>query len=170
LKIKRESACNGTTTSVGDIMKLFSGLLVTAMMFAAPAWADEPKAQISDVFNQEVSRAAPIDWFENFVVSSETLENRSLLTSPQTESEEFGLEWTRSGRWGLTLDVVRRDGDQVSALPENEFSAGAFYQFSPSFRLGGGISISGERQIEDSSRFADEEAETNVRIESAFSF
>jgi len=92
------------------------------------------------------------------------------VSSPSTELDEFGLKWTGAGRWGLTLDVIRREGDQVSALPDREISAGAFYQFSPSFRLGGGISISGEKLSDDASRFADEEAETNVRIESAFSF
>ncbi|ACT57712.1 NtrZ family periplasmic regulatory protein [Hirschia baltica] len=151
-------------------MKLFAGLLISAAMFAAPAWADEPQVVESTVAEFETN-SAPIKWYESFVYkANEDAEKKSFLVAPTTETDEFGLAWSGNGRWGLTLDMTRRSGDDVHVLPEEEITAGAFYQFSPRFRIGGGISIGGERLSQDTSSWVDQENETGVRIESAFSF
>lgn len=151
-------------------MKLFAGLLLTAAVCAAPAWADEPKVVEAPIAAFDTD-TAPIKWYESFASTADKdIDKEARLVAPTTETDEFGLAWSGKGRWGLTLDMTRRSGDDVRLLPEQEISAGAFYQFTPRFRLGGGISIGGEKLTSDSSRWVDQENETGVRIESAFSF
>ena len=151
-------------------MKILAGLLLSAAFLAAPAWADEPQANGAIAAEIETS-TAPIKWYENFVQKiGEDKDKKSYLVAPTTETDQFALSWNNNGRWGLTLDMTRRSGDHVSILPEEEISAGAYYQFSPRFRIGGGISIGGEKLSQNTSRWDDQENETGVRIESAFSF
>lgn len=151
-------------------MKFFAGLLITAALCAAPAWAEEPSVVDAPAAASETS-IAPIKWYENFVYKAdEGAEKKAFLVAPTTQTDEFGLIWSGKGRWGLTLDMTRRYGDDVRILPEQEFSAGAYYQFSPRLRIGGGVSIGGEKLSSDASHWANEENETGVRIESAFSF
>lgn len=152
-------------------MKLFAGLFISAALIAAPAWADEPVKADAPAIVTDVKPTAPIKWYESFVYRADkNFDSQSLLVAPTTETDEFGLVWGGKGRWGLTLDMTRRQGDDVHILPGEEISAGAFYQFSPRFRIGGGISVGGEQLSKDASRWDDQENETGIRIESAFSF
>ncbi len=147
-------------------MKYVAGLLCIAALCATPALADEPDvASVTNLPSPKVSEG-PIKWFENFATSEVSTPEKDLLT-PDLETDKFALTWNGSGRWGLTLDVTRRSENQI--LPQEEIQAGAYYQITPRFRFGGGISIGG-KELSDASRWTSDEAETGVRIESAFTF
>ncbi|MEM8919794.1 MAG: NtrZ family periplasmic regulatory protein, partial [Pseudomonadota bacterium] len=80
---------------------------------------------------------------------------------------EVQLEWKGSGRWGLNLDLTSRSNNLL--LPREELSARAFYQVTPRFRFGGGLSFQSDG-IGDTSNWSQDDMEAGVHIESAFSF
>lgn len=91
------------------------------------------------------------------------------------EKDQLELLWKPGGKWGITLDLTSRADNQV--LPREELAAGAYYQVTPRFRFGGGVTVKGDALSDSLTKpgatfrdFKDEVSETSVRIESAFSF
>jgi hypothetical protein len=124
----------------------------------APAGADaEPPQQSSPLnlgfgFNKSVERPA--------------------LPFAPIEKDQVELTWRPGGKWGINLNLTSRADNEV--LPREELAAGAYYQVTPRFRLGGGVTVKGDSLTESFGKpgvdFKEEVSEATVRIESAFSF
>lgn len=88
------------------------------------------------------------------------------------EQDQLELSWKPGGKWGITLDLTSRSNNEI--LPREELAAGAYYQVTPRFRFGGGVTVKGDALSSSLSdprtNFKDEVSETSVRVESAFSF
>lgn len=166
------SAChNSCSGGLSMIKSVITPLVLAAGFLGLPAFADE-KSEATSVVSVEsefVGPAAPLDWYAGFA-STQAEPEDGLIVSAPIESDTFALNWNGSGRWKLTLDVTRRSENPI--LPEEEIAAGAYFQVTPRFRFGGGISFSGEDVMTDTSKWMgdDDNGEANVRIESAFSF
>lgn len=97
---------------------------------------------------------------------------RSALPLGPIEKDQLELSWKPGGKWGITLDLTSRSNNEV--LPREEVAAGAYYQVTPRFRFGGGVTLKGDALSSSLSQpggnFKDEVSETSVRVESAFSF
>jgi hypothetical protein len=107
----------------------------------------------------------------NFGLSKST-EERPLLPLAPIEKDQVELSWRPGAKWGITLDLTSRSDNQV--LPREEMFAGAYYQVTPRFRFGGGVSVKGDSLSSSitnpRSDLKDEVSEATVRVESAFSF
>ena len=147
----------------------FKALITMAAVLtvsATSAFADEATAL--DLLNPSVGPTASsgAEWYEAYAFEESDKRDIAEITS-SIETDEFELAWSGVGRWGLSLDLTRRSENPV--LPEEEITAGAFYQLTPRFRFGGGISIGG-KELSGAESWTDEENKTGIRIESAFSF
>ena len=157
---------------MGVGMKYVASVLALLVLSAAPALADDDKSAKSTpdtlgVFQVQPLIEGDLNWYQGY--ASETSDSRdNFVVSTPVETENFGLNWSSTGRWGLTLDVTRRTENPV--LPQEEIDAGAYFQVTPRLRLGGGIRFRGD-DVTDTNRWTgNEDRETDVRIESAFSF
>ncbi len=107
----------------------------------------------------------------NFGLSKST-EERTLLPIAPIEKDQVELSWKPGAKWGITLDLTSRSDNQI--LPREEMFAGAYYQVTPRFRLGGGVGMKGDSLssslTKPGSDFRQELSEASVRVESAFSF
>jgi hypothetical protein len=103
---------------------------------------------------------------------SKSTEERPLLPVAPIEKDQVELSWKPGAKWGITLDLTSRSDNQI--LPREEMSAGAYYQVTPRFRFGGGVTVKGDSLSSSltnpRSDFKPDVAEATVRVESAFSF
>jgi hypothetical protein len=155
-------------------------LCLAASLMAAPAFAQVGKdgrpapAAPQTLSNQNLSSQPQTEQPSprlNFGLSKST-EERPLLPIAPIEKDQVELSWKPGAKWGITLDLTSRSDNQV--LPREEMFAGAYYQVTPRFRFGGGVSVKGD-SLSNSitnprSDFKEEVSEATVRVESAFSF
>ena len=144
-----------------------------AALFCAPALADDTtekeSAVESSVFTVQGLNDSDLNWYRGYASKISDTSDSFTLTAP-VETDNFGVTWKGSGRWGLTLDVTRRSESPVPVLPQEEIDAGAYFQVTPRLRLGGGIRFRGD-DVTSANRWAEtDDRETDVRIGSAFSF
>jgi hypothetical protein len=103
---------------------------------------------------------------------SKSTEERPLLPIAPIEKDQVELLWKPGAKWGITLDLTSRSDNQI--LPREEMSAGAYYQVTPRFRFGGGVTVKGDSLSTSlsnpSSDIRRNDAEATVKVESAFSF
>lgn len=166
-------------------MRAFAGLLcLSAALTAAPAMAQakdvaQPQSGPNNLTNAPKASEAPADaakpnafnfgFIDNLKIGRST--DRPAAGLAPIEKDELELNFRPGGKWGLTLDLTSRADNSV--LPREEVAAGAYYQFTPRFRFGGGVALKSDSL---SSSFASPEAwrqqdaEASVRLESAFSF
>jgi hypothetical protein len=83
------------------------------------------------------------------------------------EKDQLDFAWRPGGKWGLTLDLTTRGQNDV--LPREELQAGAYYQVTPRFRFGGGLTLKGD-SIRSPDSWKAEQPDAGVRLSSAFSF
>ena len=67
----------------------------------------------------------------------------------------------------MNLDVVSRVVE--SPLPREEMRAGATYQFTPRFSLGGSLTV-GANELDDASQWKEQDIEAGVRLKTTFKF
>jgi hypothetical protein len=112
------------------------------------------------VLIEDRGSASALPWYERFTLAPS--ETRSVWAQP---SDEFHLQ--AGDRWGVTLGYVA-PARGAQGVDLEDFSAGAFYEFSEHFRFGGEVRFtSPEEQVfgEDGQDKAPE-----IRFESAFRF
>ncbi len=115
----------------------------------------------------ETEQAQP-EWYRQFTLSEP--EKGEIETNPAIQSvpdEDLRLEWLNSGRWEFAIDLRSRPDD--SPLPREEMSAGATFQITPRFSIGGDVSL-GAEELDDSSKWREQALETGIRLRSAFKF
>lgn len=114
----------------------------------------------------ETDKAEP-DWYRQFTIvvpPSSVEDNLAIQSSP---SEDFGLNWAEAGRWQFSFDMRSRPKD--SPLPREEMSAGATFQITPRFSVGGDVSV-GADELEEGTDLNGDDVEAGVRLRSAFRF
>ncbi|MEM1106833.1 MAG: NtrZ family periplasmic regulatory protein [Pseudomonadota bacterium] len=137
---------------------------------AAPAAAQE--AAFLDPLNIDAptlaeTEAATPDWYHQFTIAAPpdtTGETAALRNLP---SQELSFNFNEGSRWQFSIDLTSRPS--ASALPREEMSAGAMFQVTPRFSVGGDVSV-GADELEDRSDWSGEDVETGVRVRSAFKF
>lgn len=138
---------------------------------AGAAHAQERPAPAAVGVTADAASATP--WYQRFTTSNGVTES---ITGDAEDDRVLAPAWTLSQRWGVTLDV--REAQRIERLPEggrgDQASLGAFYQFTPSVRVGGEVSVEAPERpaagIATSPTETDEEPRADVRIESAFRF
>ncbi len=141
---------------------------VAALATAGVAHAQQaPAAQVAPA--AESSRAA-VPWYQRFTTSHGVTES---ITGQSENDRILPPAWTLNQRWAVTVDV--REAQHIERLPEgsrgDQASVGAFYQFTPSMRVGGELSLeSPDRPVALSPAERETEPRAGVRIESAFRF
>jgi hypothetical protein len=149
-------------------LNAFVGLVALAASAACgPAFARETRPTAVTPAPQ----TAQAPWYERFTFGSELRDGANAWV-PRGESRTSAVVDSRS-RWGVTFGVNQearaalapRAGQSTSRA-----SAGAFYQVSPKFRVGGAVTIPDE-QLSVSQRRDDKKArEPGVKVESAIRF
>jgi len=160
-------------------MKTFAQIAIFAAAMATPAFAQvapaSPGVSLADAARTgtEIRKQAEGDKFSLGVIDKLTV-NRS-AERPTTAlapigSEQVEFAWRPGGKWGITVDLTQRAQNEV--LPQEELSAGAYYQVTPRFRFGGGVTLNGNSIKSAADTWAEKESESGagVRIESAFQF
>lgn len=174
-------------------MRTIAGLIcLSATLFAASAFADPQVAPQGDAritsgsltdttrpagsrpstanLNAQMPSTVGNSWIDRLSVTRSA--DRPILPLAPIETDQLALSVRPGSNWGITLGLTTRQPNDL--LPQEEFKAGAYFQVSPNFRFGGGVTLNG-----DSLRSAAEgwqtsrsskDAEAGVRIESAFSF
>ena len=161
-------------------MRISTSLLSLAVvtLVAAPAFAQgQPASPLSqagrEVKASEEEKSPQIN-FGLGLSRGET--ERSLLPIAPITKDSVALSWKPTSNWDVTLDLTSRSQSTLpnQIFPREEVTAGVTYQVTPSFRLGGGVTVKGDSVAESlsntASNFGKEGNEASVRIESAFSF
>ena len=79
------------------------------------------------------------------------------------------LEWdSKKARWGLKLDLDQQVGRPLS-YTERDVQAGAYYKITPSFRVGGAVSL-GAMNADERQTAVPADRAPKVRLETAFKF
>ena len=79
------------------------------------------------------------------------------------------LEWdSKKARWGLKLDLDQQVGRPLS-YTERDVQAGAYYKITPSFRVGGAVSL-GPMNLDERQTAIPADRAPKVRLETAFKF
>lgn len=117
------------------------------------------------------AQSAQAPWYERFTFGSEVRDGANAWV-PRGELKAAVKVDPRS-RWGMTFGVQQ---DPTTALtPRNGQNsgrtlAGAFYQVSPKFRVGGEVVVPNEQLGVSQSRERSQRREPGVKVESAFKF
>jgi hypothetical protein len=114
--------------------------------------------------------ASAVPWYQRFTTSNGVTEQ---ITGQSENDRRLAPAWTLNQRWGVTLDV--REAERIERLPEvsrgDQASVGAYYQFTPSMRVGGQLSVETPETAPITAQPQEhEEPNAGVRIESAFRF
>jgi hypothetical protein len=115
---------------------------------------------------------AGVPWYQHFTTNSGLA---PALTGDIQNDQSISPTWTLNPHWGVTVDVrqAQRMERSLDGGHGDQTSLGAYYQFTPSVRLGGEFSVETsprpgtpdaliQRQLD--------EPRANVKIESAFRF
>ncbi|MGE0046628.1 MAG: NtrZ family periplasmic regulatory protein, partial [Hyphomonadaceae bacterium] len=118
-------------------MQLRSAFLFASAVFvtagvAAPAAAQESVQERNAV-------RAEVPWYERFTYSQGAPETLSGV-GPQ---DRRGVQaWQPTTRWGVTVNLREAARTPVVPVPgDRETAVGAYYQFTPSVRVGGQVSV-----------------------------
>jgi hypothetical protein len=157
-------------------MRTFVGIFIFAAAVSSPAFAQVApstsgvlaEAGAAPAHQKPEEKGFSLGVIDRLTVSRSAERPASALAPIGSEQVEFA--WRPGGKWGITLDLTSRAQNEV--LPQEELSAGAYYQVTPRFRFGGGVTLNGDsiKSAADEWKKKESDAEAGVRIESAFSF
>lgn len=147
-----------------------SALLIAGAVLATAGAAHAQSAGVAA--NQAVQAAqdrASTPWYQRFTTSNGATES---MTGQAENDRQIQPSWTLSQRWGVTVDLREAQRtDTIEGGRGDQASVGAYYQFTPSVRVGGQVSLeSTERPGAAVAPRQVEEPEAGVRVESAFRF
>lgn len=113
-------------------MRILRQILAIATVWVAAGtmtWADEPES-LSEPLSVT---SAELPWYRSFTLRSSEIEDGAFMRLKKPD-----LEFRAGNQWGLSVGM-----DEQDPLLEarDRMSAGAFYEFSPRFRLGGELSF-----------------------------
>lgn len=133
---------------------------------AGLAHAQETPALTTEI---NVNRAA-VPWYQRFTTSNGLTET---ITGERENDRQLPPAWSLNQRWGVTVDVTEPAHVEhgPDGLRGQQTAVGAYYQFTPSARLGAEVRVE-DNSVPSASLRADQRVEPSagVRIESAFRF
>ncbi len=112
---------------------------------------------------------AETPWYERFTYSHGPTETMTGIGPSDRVSQPA---WSLTRRWGVTVDTSRaeRVGRAGRAVDAPETAVGAFFQFTPSVRVGGQVSVREAEPVPAQPQAENDGASSGVRLESAFRF
>lgn len=142
---------------------LFASAVFVTAGVAAPGIAH---AQEESVAERNAVRAE-VPWYERFTYS----QGPSDAVSGIGQSDRRGVQaWQPTTRWGVTVNLREAARTPLAPVPGDETAVGAYYQFTPSVRVGGQVSLGVRQEPAAPTRPSQEEPAAGVRLESAFRF
>ncbi len=138
---------------------------LVACVIAAPATARE----LRPVASTPAPQAAQAPWYERFTFGSEVRDGANSWL-PRGETRASAVV---SSRWGVTFGVNQEARAALAPRAgesSGRASAGAFYQVSPKFRVGGAVTLPDEQLGVSQRRDERKSREPGVKIESAVRF
>lgn len=156
----------------GDVVRP-STLVIAGAAVLATAGVAHAQERVLAPAGVAADTGSATPWYQRFTTSSGVTES---ITGEVENDRLPAPAWALSQRWGVTLDV--REAQRIERSPEggrgDQASLGAFYQFTPSVRFGGEVSVEAPERpsagIAAAPTTTDEEPRAGVRIESAFRF
>ncbi|MEM0985706.1 MAG: NtrZ family periplasmic regulatory protein [Pseudomonadota bacterium] len=149
----------GTSVICGFLM------LATPIAFADEAMVTAPEPlDLVDAGNVSLNEAPA--WYQQFTVTDPGFVTPEAALEGYTQ-KDLKLQWLKTGRWELTLDLTSRN--DLSALPREEMAAGATFQITPRISVGGDLSV-GAQELDDQSEWENQDIEAGIRLRSAFRF
>lgn len=140
---------------------IVSTLCIGAAFMASSAFADSKPS----VPRSNGQAAAP--WYERFTFGSEVDSGVNAWT-PRGESKA-SLKFSPKSKWGVTFGM-QEPSRGSSDLQKSQASAGAFYDFSKNFRVGGQVVMPQDALTPLSPIKKDKQSGPSVKVESAFRF
>jgi hypothetical protein len=161
----REKPCFLETRIVSAKSPAFVGMIaVAAFAVCGPASARDTRVG-------PVPQTPLAPWYERFTFGSELRDGANAWV-PRGETRKSAIVDSRS-RWGVTFGVSqepRADLPLRAGQSTSSASAGAFFQISPKFRVGGTVTIPDEQLGVSVRRDEKKPREPGVKVESAFRF
>ncbi|MEL7129551.1 MAG: NtrZ family periplasmic regulatory protein [Pseudomonadota bacterium] len=105
------------------------------------------------------------EWYQRFTFR-DGADNRQHIGGFTERDVE--LNWSQSQRLKLRLALTSRDGE--TGLPREEMSAGATFNITPRFSIGGALSFGAEDLTPGAGEWSEQQLETGIRLQSAFKF
>ena len=115
-------------------------------------------------------QATQAPWYERFTFGSELREGANAWV-PRGELKTSAV--VNSSRWGVTFGVNQEARAALApraGQSTTRASAGAFYQISPQFRVGGAVTIPDDELGVSQRRDSRKQREPGVKVESAIRF
>ncbi|MDX2274283.1 MAG: hypothetical protein NW206_02440 [Hyphomonadaceae bacterium] len=133
---------------------------------AGLAHAQESPSLASEV---TVNRAA-VPWYQRFTTSNGLTET---ITGERENDRQLPQAWSLNQRWGVTVGITEPSLIEhgSDAMRGQQTSVGAYYQFTPSARLGAEVRVE-DSTAASASLHSDQRTQPSagVRVESAFRF
>jgi hypothetical protein len=146
----------------------FVGLVaIVALAACTPAFARDNRT----VPATPASQTTQAPWYERFTFGSELREGANAWV-PRGESRTSAVVDSRN-RWGVTFGVNQETRAPLAPRAgqgSTRASAGAFYQVSPQFRVGGAVTIPDDQLGVSQRRDSRKPREPGVKVESAIRF
>jgi hypothetical protein len=142
-------------------------IALVAAATAGPAFAREQRP----VAQTPIAQPAQAPWYERFTFGSEVRDGANSWV-PRGESHTAAVVDSRS-RWGVTFGINQEARAALAPRAGQSnvrASAGAFYQVSPKFRVGGALTLPDEELGISQRRDERKSREPGVKIESAVRF
>ena len=123
------------------------------------------QADLTHPAGQSQVQSTP-SWYKNFTLS-DNIPNADPTNVMTFQETARAFQWGGNGRWQMNLNMVTRP--EESPLPREEMRAGASYQFTPRFSLGGSVSV-GAQELNDVSTWEEQQVEAGVKLKTTFKF
>lgn len=146
------------------IALILTGLFLAGAMVPAIAQDsadDQPHLPVRT--SAQTDEAVP-EWYQRFTFRDGN-DSRTAWTGASERGVELSL--LDSARWKLRLGLKSREGE--TGLPREEMSAGATFNITPRFSIGGALSL-GAEDFSPKGEWSQQELETGIRLQSAFKF
>jgi hypothetical protein len=156
------------------LAKVISGAIVwAAVAVGGFAHAGEARNQANAAASlaNATSQTPQAPWYERFTFGSEMRDGANAWV-PRGEARTSAIVDSRN-RWGVTFGVNQEARAALApraGQSTTRASAGAFFQVSPKFRVGGAVSVPDEELGLSQNRDKKKAREPGVKVESAFRF
>jgi|SRR5262245_48657483 hypothetical protein len=143
---------------------LIAGAVVLTAGVTAPG-----VAAAQETVSERNAMRAETPWYERFTYSQGPSEQAAALGPVERRGAPA---ITLSPKWGVTVNLREAERTVTTRQDESGRAAvGAYYQFTPSVRVGGQVSVGAPRlPAAPAARGREEEPAAGVRLESAFRF
>jgi two component system regulator NtrZ-like protein (phosphatase activity inhibitor) len=151
---------------------VIAGAAVLASAGVAHAQQRPAVAATAPASESPAEATAGVPWYQHFTTNSGLSQT---LNADAQNDQSIAPTWTLNPHWGVTVDVreAQRMERSLDGGHGNQTSLGAYYQFTPSVRLGGEFSLETSPRLGTPEALIQRDANeprANVKIESAFRF